>query len=250
MTFPFKTPSIPKLLIIGVSKVYDSLYSLTKNKLADNVSIINLSFTTIKSFVFLSWFSSFAIIAWGKRLQCLILEKFLSISGINFEYLILTGLSFTFSFKGILKKYIFGFRFLGNWYPKSVDPRVNNILITGDVSFFYDLNALHILEHNKINLSIVIINNKGGQIFSRLPYSKVSIKDFKKYWITPSNKKIKDVAQLFKLKYCTFTVDEINQKIKRVINSSGVKIIEVTVNEKTDIMFNENIEKKILNKLS
>ena len=54
MTFPFKTPSIPKLLIIGVSKVYDSLYSLTKNKLADNVSIINLSFTTIKSFVFLS----------------------------------------------------------------------------------------------------------------------------------------------------------------------------------------------------
>ena len=126
----------------------------------------------------------------------------------------------------------------------------NNILITGDVSFFYDLNALHILEHNKINLSIVIINNKGGQIFSRLPYSKESIKDFKKYWITPSNKKIKDVAQLFKLKYYTFTADDINQKIKRVINSSGVKIIEVTVNEKTDIMFNENIEKKILNKLS
>ena len=47
----------------------------------------------------------------------------------------------------------------------------------------------------------IVINNKGGQIFSKLSYSNKNIKDFQKYWITPPKTKIKDLADLYKIKY-------------------------------------------------
>ena len=43
-----------------------------------------------------------------------------------------------------------------------------NILILGDVSF-YDIGSL-ILNKNKVNLTIIVINNEGGQIFKKLGY--------------------------------------------------------------------------------
>ena len=42
-----------------------------------------------------------------------------------------------------------------------------NYLFIGDVSFFYDLNAFHILKHENINLNIIVANNNGGQILRK-----------------------------------------------------------------------------------
>jgi len=126
----------------------------------------------------------------------------------------------------------------------------NNLLITGDISFFYDSNAFHILENTNINLTIVVINNNGGQIFSRLPYSNEKIKDFETFWITPLSRKIKDLANLFKLKYYLLKTDQIDKKMKNILNKNGVKIIEININNEVDIKFNEDIDKKILKELS
>ena len=126
----------------------------------------------------------------------------------------------------------------------------NNLLITWDISFFYDSNAFHILENIDINLTIIVLNNKGGQIFSRLAYSSENIKDFNTFWITPASKKIKDLANLFKLKYYLFKINEIDSKIKNVLKKKGVKVIEILINNKIDTGFNENIEKKIIKKLT
>ena len=45
-------------------------------------------------------------------------------------------------------------------------------LIIGDLSFYHDLNSLFIAKHYDINLTIVLINNNGGGIFSFLPQAK------------------------------------------------------------------------------
>ncbi|WP_404453801.1 2-succinyl-5-enolpyruvyl-6-hydroxy-3-cyclohexene-1-carboxylic-acid synthase [Virgibacillus necropolis] len=42
-------------------------------------------------------------------------------------------------------------------------------LLLGDLSFFHDMNGLLAAKHYKINLTIVLINNDGGGIFSFLP---------------------------------------------------------------------------------
>lgn len=45
----------------------------------------------------------------------------------------------------------------------------NTTLLLGDVSFFHDLNGLWMAKHKDITLTIVMINNNGGGIFSYLP---------------------------------------------------------------------------------
>ena len=42
--------------------------------------------------------------------------------------------------------------------------------LLGDLSFFHDMNGLHFLINNKINTKFLILNNNGGQIFSKLEY--------------------------------------------------------------------------------
>ena len=77
----------------------------------------------------------------------------------------------------------------------------NTILIIGDVSFFYDLNALQLIKKYDVKLTIFVINNNGGQIFNKLPYSNYGIPDFKQFWITNPELNIKQVADLFKLNH-------------------------------------------------
>ena len=121
----------------------------------------------------------------------------------------------------------------------------NNFLIIGDVSLFHDTNAFHILNNDKINLTIIAINNNGGQIFSRLSYSNKKIKDFEKFWITPPKTKIYDLAKLFKLKYYYLDNNQIDEKLNFISSTKGVKLIEVKVNSKKDIKIIEKLNQKL-----
>ncbi|MAJ45006.1 MAG: 2-succinyl-5-enolpyruvyl-6-hydroxy-3-cyclohexene-1-carboxylic-acid synthase [Candidatus Marinimicrobia bacterium] len=85
------------------------------------------------------------------------------------------------------------------------NPDKNTFLIIGDVSFFYDLSALQLAKSLGANLKIFVINNRGGQIFNKLPYANFGIKDFKKFWITNPNLDIKKTADLFNFYYFRVT---------------------------------------------
>ena len=78
-----------------------------------------------------------------------------------------------------------------------------NLAILGDLSFFHDMNGLHFLINNKINTKFLVLNNNGGQIFSKLDISKFDIPDFEKFWITPLNIDLKNIALLYGLEYTT-----------------------------------------------
>ena len=123
----------------------------------------------------------------------------------------------------------------------------NNFLITGDISIFHDSNAFHIINSTKINLTIIVINNKGGQIFSQLDYSKKNLKGFSKYWVTPPFTRIKDLATLYQLKYYKYNIQEINKNLNKTSSMKGIKIIEVLIDASKDIDFKSKIEAQINN---
>ena len=110
-----------------------------------------------------------------------------------------------------------------------------NYLIIGDVSFFHDTNGFHILNNESIDLTIVVINNNGGQIFKRLSYAKKSINRFNQFWITPPKTKIKDLANLYKLHYSNLTIHQYSKEVHSISNLEGVKIIEVNIDSSKDI---------------
>ena len=57
------------------------------------------------------------------------------------------------------------------------------VLLTGDLSFYHDLNGLLIGKTHNLNLVIVLLNNNGGGIFRYLPQS--TEKHFDYLFLTP-----------------------------------------------------------------
>ena len=73
------------------------------------------------------------------------------------------------------------------------------VLVTGDLSFLYDMNALCI-KYIPNNFRIIIINNQGGGIFKILPgYENNSV--FSEYIETKHNYSAYNLAKMFNFKY-------------------------------------------------
>ncbi len=121
-----------------------------------------------------------------------------------------------------------------------------DLAILGDLSFFHDMNGLHFLINNKIKTKFLILNNNGGQIFSKLDISKFDIPDFEKFWITPLNIDLKNIALLYGLEYTT--PNNLNDLLSIINNKYDKPLI---IDYKIDInTSNERKEKlvKLINK--
>ncbi|MBI65842.1 MAG: 2-succinyl-5-enolpyruvyl-6-hydroxy-3-cyclohexene-1-carboxylic-acid synthase [Candidatus Marinimicrobia bacterium] len=119
-----------------------------------------------------------------------------------------------------------------------------NVLIIGDVSFFYDFSSLLLAKKYSLNLTIIIINNNGGQIFSTLPYKNEINLD--PYWTTPVDLDINNITKLYSMNYYRLqTIKNINNKLDNIINKPGANIVEIPCNfSKTS-----KVEKEIKSKL-
>jgi 2-succinyl-5-enolpyruvyl-6-hydroxy-3-cyclohexene-1-carboxylate synthase len=73
-------------------------------------------------------------------------------------------------------------------------------LITGDIAFYYDINALLAARKYAIPLVIILINNNGGGIFNVLPVSKYP-RFLNEYFITPHNLHFGKLTKAFGIKY-------------------------------------------------
>lgn len=100
------------------------------------------------------------------------------------------------------------------------------VLLTGDLSFIYDSNALW---NNYIgtNLKIVVMNNNGGNIF-RFIGDKELMKNSIDYFTTPHNVKIASLVEAYGLRYlsCDKTED-LKSKIETLLLSEQATVLEV-----------------------
>ncbi|MEO2099730.1 MAG: thiamine pyrophosphate-binding protein [Flavobacteriaceae bacterium] len=94
------------------------------------------------------------------------------------------------------------------------------ILITGDLSFFYDINGLWNNYLSK-DFKIIMINNGGGGIFRILPGEKDSPK-YDTYFETVHQKDARHIAKNFGLKYHRVkSLRSLKRKLPRFFRSSG-----------------------------
>ncbi|MGB0915185.1 MAG: 2-succinyl-5-enolpyruvyl-6-hydroxy-3-cyclohexene-1-carboxylic-acid synthase [Crocinitomicaceae bacterium] len=112
-----------------------------------------------------------------------------------------------------------------------------NVMITGDVSFFYDSNALW-SNYLGENLRIILINNSGGGIFKIIDGpSKTNQLD--KYFLTEQNAKAKDICKAFDVQYYhADSIERIESQMSDFYNAEdgkGAKLIEIeTPNDVND----------------
>jgi 2-succinyl-5-enolpyruvyl-6-hydroxy-3-cyclohexene-1-carboxylate synthase len=77
------------------------------------------------------------------------------------------------------------------------NPNKQHVLITGDISFIYDSNALWTSDYPK-NLKIIVVNNQGGGIFKIIPGPSNSNQG-KKYFEATHSQNAHPIASAFGL---------------------------------------------------
>lgn len=80
-----------------------------------------------------------------------------------------------------------------------VSPDESHLLVTGDLSFFYDSNAWW-SKHLPENLRIIMINNGGGDIFNIIPGPK-STKQWKKIFVAEQELSAADISKAYGMDY-------------------------------------------------
>ena len=120
------------------------------------------------------------------------------------------------------------------------------VLVTGDLSFLYDMNALGI-KYIPNHFRIIIINNQGGGIFKILPGYKNN-STFTEYIETKHNYSAYNLAKMFNFKYFSVSTKfGLNFALATFFNhSKKPKILEI----KTDSDKSEKILKEYFRYLS
>lgn len=96
----------------------------------------------------------------------------------------------------------------------------STVFITGDLSFFYDVNALW---NNYIpkNFKIIVINNFGGGIFRILPGEK-DTKNFDAFFETIHNRNAQDICRMHGILYhSAFDEIELEQKLNTFFTTNN-----------------------------
>jgi 2-succinyl-5-enolpyruvyl-6-hydroxy-3-cyclohexene-1-carboxylate synthase len=110
-------------------------------------------------------------------------------------------------------------------------------LLTGDLALLHDLSGLLISVRESIDLTIVVVDDGGGGIFSMLPVaSQGSAVAFDELFQTPHGVDLGEVARLFGLEGERATDQRsLNVALERARERSGVSIIHVPVDSRENV---------------
>lgn len=116
------------------------------------------------------------------------------------------------------------------------------VLITGDLSFYHDLNGLLVGKTHDLNLIILLLNNDGGGIFRNLPQSRE--KHFEYLFLTSHGINFQGIKTLYDLKYYEVEDYESFENVfKEALTQKGINLIEVKVDSKLSQELNDKYTK-------
>ncbi len=102
------------------------------------------------------------------------------------------------------------------------------VALLGDLTLFHNLNALHLAKEINLNLTIIVINNGGGNIFSHLPQS--TLPEFERLWLTPTSVDFSAAATLYGIEYShAGEPDAFEQQLVGALRQSHANLIELEV---------------------
>ena len=131
----------------------------------------------------------------------------------------------------------------GGIATKSKEP---TFLLIGDVSFLYGISALGTLSRKGIDLTVILLNNNGGGIFTMLPVYNEK-KYFNKYFKTPTNSDFRKLTEAFGCGYFNVeNIPDLKLKLAQSLKKGGVNVLEL----KTDAYYSKNCREKYYSKVS
>ena len=123
-----------------------------------------------------------------------------------------------------------------------------NTIVLGDLSFFYDSNALW-NNYIKKNLRIIVVNNGGGNIFGLIKGPSDS-PAFEEHFLTKNERKAEGIAKAFNLDYFKAeNAKELDKALESFYSDKqdGAALLEVFTDAETNTKMFRSLFKKVKN---
>ena len=120
-----------------------------------------------------------------------------------------------------------------------------SVLVIGDLSFYHDMNGLLLAKLHQLNLTVIVVNNDGGGIFSFLPQREQET-HFEQLFGTPLGLDYEHTASLYGASFDRVTNWEDFRSA--FINSrkvKGLSIIEVPTDRDTNLSLHREVFAKV-----
>ena len=115
------------------------------------------------------------------------------------------------------------------------------MLVLGDLSFFHDLNGLLAARLHGLNLTIVLINNDGGGIFSFLPQAAYP-EHFEQLFGTPTGLDFRLAVQMYGGEYQKVeNWEQFRKGVRRGLDSGGLHVIEVPTERASNVKMHRQL---------
>lgn len=118
-------------------------------------------------------------------------------------------------------------------------------VLIGDLALFHDMNALELIRRYHLPVTLVVLNNNGGGIFSFLPQNQLSETDFEPLFGTPLDLELEKVADLYNGHYIQPTSSkEFEQAIEKSRNQGDWTMIEIRGQQQEPVQLWEQMKRR------
>ena len=127
--------------------------------------------------------------------------------------------------------------------------RIENplLLVTGDLAFVHDINGWLIENSIDLNLTILLINNNGGNIFNRLYKKNLGENEFKKLFLMPKEINWEQLAKGYKVNFkCVTNFKKLREAFDWSISIRKSVIIKVDIDPENEICEKNALLEKII----
>ena len=109
------------------------------------------------------------------------------------------------------------------------------VLVLGDLSAYHDMNGLLAAKLHRLNVTVVVLNNDGGGIFSFLP--QAAYKDsFEQLFGTPHGLDFEPASRMYGADYRRVTDwADFEASLDHALHTDGLKLIEVPTDRATNV---------------
>jgi 2-succinyl-5-enolpyruvyl-6-hydroxy-3-cyclohexene-1-carboxylate synthase len=115
------------------------------------------------------------------------------------------------------------------------------VLVIGDLSFFHDLNGLLAARLHRLNLTVVLVNNDGGGIFSFLPQSAYP-EHFEQLFGTPTGLDFRHAVEMYGGTFRRIEDwEEFRAAFRHGMAAGGLYVIEVPTERASNVSMHRRL---------
>lgn len=132
----------------------------------------------------------------------------------------------------------------------ALKPAVQNVLLIGDLALYHDMNGLLLAKKYQLPLTIVLLNNNGGGIFSFLSQRQLEEAEFELLFGTPIDLDFALVAELYGAAYeKVASIEALEQRLTATQKQPVFQIIEVVGERQANVSLLRKIKQRIADKI-